>query len=78
MSGLNPKSFAGVLKIIVPPKLANRLDEEDVQDDLEGEHETIPSVQVEVGNIAHVDELLTTLNEVSRGVSERTHDEYQC
>jgi hypothetical protein len=79
MSGLDPISFAGVLDIIEPfgpvDPSVEKLDQEVMQDDLEGEQETIPNSEDQ--NTTHVMELLTTLNEVSRGVSDGTHQEYQ-
>jgi hypothetical protein len=78
-SGLDPVSFAGVLDIIKPSRSTDQLDEEAVLDDIEGEQETIPNL--EEGNVpvphAHVTELLAMLNDVSRGVSDKTHEEYQ-
>lgn len=82
MSDLNPISFAGVLDIITPPKTADQLDgidQEAVTDDLEGEKESLPGPgpTLRDDGALHVSELLTTLNDVSRGVSDRTHNEYQ-
>jgi len=80
-TGLDPELFAGVLGIIQPQ---GQLQEVDVTDDLDGEGETLgstvpgPSLELEDGNLdARVADLLKTVNEVSKGVSERTHDEYQ-
>lgn len=86
MSGLNPKLnpelFSGVLGIIEPsrPAAAQQLDEDAVlvSDDLDGEQETIPNL--EEAQEAHtgisVAELLNTLSEVAKGVSDGTHQEY--
>lgn len=75
MSNLDPIIFAGVLKNITPSQNAGQPDEEAVLDDLEGEKETMPTL--EESDITDVGELLDTLKEVSKGVSDRTHDEYR-
>jgi hypothetical protein len=72
MSDLDPISFAGVLDAVLPSETAGGLDEEDILDDLDGEKETIPNLEGD-----DVTELLATLNNASRGVSDRTHDEYR-
>ncbi|KAH9032741.1 hypothetical protein EDB84DRAFT_1438558 [Lactarius hengduanensis] len=79
MSGLDPISFAGVLGNIEP---SNPADVNTVMDDLEGECETIPDLEEADGALdgarnASVTDLLTTVNDASRGVSDRTHDEYR-
>jgi hypothetical protein len=71
-TGLDPTLFAGVLDIIEP---SDELSEETVRDDLEGEGETIPPY--EDNDLVQLDKLLETLNDVSKGVSERTHEEYR-
>ena len=75
---LDPKLFAGVLNIVEPSFNPNRsldqLDQEAVMDDLDGEKETIPAL--EEGN-TNIMGLLSTVNEVSKGVSDGTHAEYQ-
>lgn len=77
-SGLDPVSFAGVLDIIKPSKSIDQLDEEAVLDDVEGERETMPNPEKGDSPAPHVlTELLATLNDVSRGVSDKTHEEYQ-
>ncbi|KAH9026890.1 hypothetical protein EDB84DRAFT_1440026 [Lactarius hengduanensis] len=76
MSGLDPISFAGVLDNIEPSN-EGRFDAEDMLDDLEGECETIPALEVDDGapDVTTAD-LLATVRDVSRGVSDRTHNEY--
>ncbi|KAH9166582.1 hypothetical protein EDB89DRAFT_1910614 [Lactarius sanguifluus] len=80
MSGFDPVSYAGVLDIIVPSKPVGQLDEADVSDDLVGEQEAISDPdkpeESDLDAPAHFLELLTTLNDVSRGVSDGTHIEY--
>ena len=75
---LDPKLFAGVLNIVEPSFNPNRsldqLDQEAVMDDRDGEKETIPAL--EEGN-TNIMGLLSTVNEVSKGVSDGTHAEYQ-
>ena len=75
--GLDPASFAGVFKVLNPADPMNKVTEEDVVDDIEGEQETLPDLEEE--DRLHVDEMLASLNAsgVSRGVSDGTHDEYQ-
>jgi hypothetical protein len=54
-----------------------------VLDDLEGEEETIPALEegdvtipaLEEGDVTKL--VLSTVNDVSRGVSDGTHEEYQ-
>ncbi|KAH9009884.1 hypothetical protein EDB84DRAFT_1570940 [Lactarius hengduanensis] len=77
MSGLDPISFAGMLNNTEPPSPAGRFDVEEVEDDVEGEGETLPALEADDGasNVAMTD-LLATVKDVSRGVSDRTHDEY--
>jgi hypothetical protein len=77
-SALDPTFFAGVLDI-VQPQAPDDLQEMAVTDDLDGEGETVPLLNLEDGNLdaLHVADLLKTVNDVSKGVSERTHDEYQ-
>jgi hypothetical protein len=74
MSGtaLNPTLFADVLDIVRP---LDQLQQVDVGDDLDGEGETIPNL--EEGDSNAVAEMLKTVNSVSKGVSEGTHDEYR-
>ena len=74
-TGLDPAVFAGVLDIIEPSEPMGQLDEETVRDDLEGEGETIPPFGED--DLPQLDKLLETLNDVSKGVSERTHEEYR-
>ncbi|KAH9012933.1 hypothetical protein EDB85DRAFT_2221837 [Lactarius pseudohatsudake] len=80
MSGFDPISYAGVLDIIVPSKPVGQLDEADVSDDLAGEQEATSDPdkpeEADLDAPAHFLELLTTLNDVSRGVSDGTHIEY--
>jgi hypothetical protein len=75
MSGtaLNPSLFADVLDIVQP--LDDQLQQVDVGDDLDGEGETIPNLEEGDSNV--VAEMLKTVNNVSKGVSEGTHDEYR-
>ncbi len=75
MSNLDRALFSGVFNIITPSKSAGELDKETMLDDLEGEGETI--LNLEEDAVIHVTELLASLNNVSRGVSDRTHDEYR-
>jgi hypothetical protein len=75
MSGLDPGSYFGVLNIIETSEPTDLLDKDAVLDDIEGEKETIPNSGT--GNTHQIAELVATLNEVSRGVSDKTHDEYQ-
>ena len=86
MSGLNPISFAGVLDMVQPhfsgnPSL-NQLDEQAVIDDLEGEQETVvapdrPGPEEGADSEANLMGLVETVKEVSKGVSDGTHAEYQ-
>jgi hypothetical protein len=77
MSELDPELFAGVLSNMGPPSDPNpsleELNQQAVQDDLDGEKET---VAVDEGN-TNLMELLSTVNEVSKGVSDGTHAEYR-
>jgi hypothetical protein len=75
---LDPTLFAGVLDII-QPQAPDDLQEMAVTDDLDGEGETVAGLNFEDGNLdaLHVSDLLKTVNDVSKGVSERTHDEYK-
>ncbi|KAH8985965.1 DNA breaking-rejoining enzyme [Lactarius hatsudake] len=80
MSCLDPISFAGVLDNIKPSNPMGQFEVEDMLDDLEGEVETLPALEVvdTVPNVTMTD-LLATVKDVSRGVSDRTHDMYlQC
>lgn len=52
----------------------HKLDEEAILDDLEGEQEAAPDPE---GDNTSVSQLLSTVNEVSKGVSDGTHGEYQ-
>ncbi|KAH9020488.1 DNA breaking-rejoining enzyme [Lactarius hengduanensis] len=77
MSGLDPISFAGVLDNIEPSKSAGQFDVEDMLDDLEGEIETIPALEaVDAAPDVTMTDLLATVKDVSRGVSDRMHNEY--
>lgn len=78
MSGLDPTAFSCVLDVVAPsfpadPSL-HQLDSQAVMDDLEAEQETVPNVSED--NAYNLQELLSTVNEVSRGVSDGTHAEY--
>jgi hypothetical protein len=79
---LDPTLFAGVLDII-QPQAPDDLQEMAVTDDLDGEGETlgetVPGLKLGDGSLdaRHVEDLLKAVNDVSRGVSERTHDEYR-
>jgi hypothetical protein len=74
---LDPISFAGVLDLTASSKATGNLDEDDMLDDLAGEEETMPTTQ-DSGACSDGDitELLSTVKDVSRGVSDGTHDEY--
>jgi hypothetical protein len=76
--GLDPTLFAGVLGII-QPQAPDDLQEVAVTDDLDGEGETVPGLKFGDSSLdaRHVEDLLRTVNDVSKGVSERTHDEYR-
>ena len=81
---LDPELFAGVLAAIKPQSV---LQEEDVKDDLNREGETlgssVPGLILEDGNsdnnYAAMDgaDLIRAVDAVSKGVSDRTHDEYR-
>ena len=81
---LDPDLFAGVLSSIEPQ---SQLREEEVTDDLNGEGETlgstVPGQSFEDGNLDENSRalretyLIQAVNDVSKGVSERTHNEYQ-
>ncbi|KAH9021452.1 hypothetical protein EDB85DRAFT_1895663 [Lactarius pseudohatsudake] len=63
--------------IIEPSNPAGQFDAEDVRDDLEGEVETIPALEVvDATPDVTMTDLLAMVKDVSRGVSDRTHDEY--
>jgi hypothetical protein len=64
--------FAGVLDVTAPSKTAGELEKQDVLDNLDGEKETMPGLES-----SDQAELFSTLNEVSKGVSDRTHNEYR-
>ncbi|KAF8270747.1 hypothetical protein EI94DRAFT_1698614 [Lactarius quietus] len=78
MSELDPISYAAVLNLVEPPvpegQPMHQLNEQAVLDDLEGEQEAAPYSEE-----GHTDvlQLLSTVDEVSKGVSEGTHVEYQ-
>ena len=74
MPGLDPTTFAGLFEIVErePDTQDSWLREED---DLEGEQETVPKLKNTANTI--VAGLLSTVNEASRGVSDKTQAEYQ-
>lgn len=86
---LDPTSFAGVLNITQLPQALGDLEKLAVIDDLDGQDETVPDF--DLGDLdkdldgnrdldahaLHVEDLLKAVNDVSRGVSDKTHDEYQ-
>jgi hypothetical protein len=73
LESLDPISYAGVLDAIRP---LDQFHEEAVRDDLDGEGETIPTLE-EGDDPGMIADLLNVVNEVSKGVSERTHNEYK-
>lgn len=72
MPGLDPTTFAGLFAIVEhePDTQDSWLRE---QDDLEGEQQTVPNL----ASGTYVAGLLSTVNEASRGVSDKTQAEYQ-
>ena len=78
---LDPTAFSGVLSITKNPDTPDDLEEMAVTDDLDAEGETVPDYSHQNlvdGNLAadHEEDLLKTVHDVSRGVSDNTHDEY--
>jgi hypothetical protein len=78
MSGLDLIKYAAVLGLVEPSvpegQPMHKLDEEAILDDLEGQQEAAPDPE---GDNTSVSQLLSTVNEVSKGVSDGTHGEYQ-
>jgi hypothetical protein len=66
--------LAGLFESIDPTDPATKLGGFDVQDDLEGEQETLPDM---VDDAMQLSELLSTIGEASKGVSEATDADYR-
>lgn len=70
--------LAGLFESINPTNHKEKPGTFDVEDDLEGEQETLPGPDSEVAQDAmQLDELLTTIGEASKGVSEATDADYR-
>ena len=74
----DPTLFSDVLDIVRP---LDQFQQVDVVNDLDAESETIPNLEEGDlegdSNVLNVADLLKTVNNVSKGVSEGTHNEYR-
>lgn len=70
--------LTGIFESINPTNCNEKLGTFDVQDDLEGEQETLPGPGSGVAEDAmQLDELLNTIGEASKGVSDATDADYR-
>jgi hypothetical protein len=89
MSSANPNQFSGHIRALLAKQPGERPLQEDVDDDIDGEKETIPTLTVDdLQQLGEVDQLdqnpgpfaamwRASITSASKGVTDKTDSEYQ-